>query len=184
MGVNVDVKDIASIIKGSGYKYICAVIGIVTGVLVFLPASFMDFMGLSELCSKYKPLISILFILSWSIFLVGTVGTQLARYFRWAPFRGKKAQKRLDTLSLAEKRIIRIMYESDTRTLSLRITDGTVNHLKSLSMIQNASVSLKGEYFDFYLQPWVVTFLDQNKDYLEKLLKPEPEDEEEWEYAR
>lgn len=180
MAVNVDAKDIVSTFKSIPYKLICSVVIAVTGVLVFLPTQFIDFLGLGSICSTYRPYLSILLIVSFCILIVGSFNEWLHRCLWRASFKGKNAKKKLDALSPVAQGIVRKMYESEGRTMLLPITNGVVSYLRKTFVIQSAPISMSGGNFDFYLQPWVVTYLAENPDYLAQLPQIEEDDEEDF----
>lgn len=174
MGVNVDAKDIATTIKSVPYKSICVFILIVDGVLLFAPENVITTLGLDQVREAIRPYLGIAFLCAAAILLIGVIGGWPKRKINASRYRGKNARRILDRLSKHGKQVVRGMYESERHTAYLSIMDATATYLQRSFIIGQTTVSNKGEYFDRFLQPWVVEYLDKHPDYLKEM--PEPDE--------
>ena len=172
MGVNVDVKDIATTIKTIPYRTVCVFIVIVDGFLLFAPEHVAVLLGLNQIREEIRPYLGIVFISAAAILLIGIVGSCIKRAISGSRYRGRNAKHRLDKLSDYGKQIVRGLYESESHTAFLPITDATVNCLHVLSIIGRSIMSDRGAYFDHFLQPWVIDYLNKHPDYLEQMPSP------------
>lgn len=169
MAVNVDVKDIATTIKTIPYRTVCVFIIIVDGFLLFAPKHVAILLGLDQISEGIRPYLGIVFISAAAILLISIVGTCIKRTISSSRYRGRNAKQRLDKLSDYGKRIVRGLYESESHTAFLPVTDATVNCLHVLSIIGCSGMSDRGAYFDHFLQPWVIDYLNEHPDYLEQM---------------
>ena len=166
MAVNVDVKDIATTIKTIPYRTVWVFIIIVDGFLLFTPKHVAILLGLDQISEGIRPYLGIVFISAAAILLISIVGTCIKHTISSSRYRGRNAKQRLDKLSDYGKRIVRGMYESESHTALLPVTDATVNCLHVLSIIGRSGMSDRGAYFDHFLQPWVIDYLSKHPDYL------------------
>lgn len=174
MGVNIDAKDNAATVKVIPYKSICVFVLIVDGVLLFAPENVVAALGLNQVRETIKPYLGILFLCAAAILLIDVGGSWIRRKVTVSRYRGKNAKRILDRLSKRGKQVVRRMYESESHTAYLSITDATATYLQRSSIIGQTTASNNGEYFDRYLQPWVVEYLDKHPDYLREM--PEPDE--------
>lgn len=173
MGVNVDAKDIATTIKSVPYKPICVFILIVDGVLLFAPENVITTLGLDQVREAIKPYLGIVFLCAAAILLISVVRDCVKRVISNLQYTGSKAKQRLDRLSEYGKQIVRGMYESESHTARLPVTDATVDFLQKLSIIGRPTISSRGEYSDHFLQPWVVEYLNKHPNYLKQMPAPD-----------
>lgn len=173
MGVNVDAKDIATTIKSVPYKPICVFILIVDGVLLFAPENVITSLGLDQVREAIKPYLGIVFLCAAAILLISVVSGYMKKAISSSKYKGRNAKHRLDSLSEYGKQLVRGMYESESHTARLSVTDATVDFLQKLSIIGRPTVSSRGEYFDHFLQPWVVEYLNKHPNYLKQMPAPD-----------
>lgn len=173
MGINVDAKDIVATIESIPCKPICVFVLIVDGVLLFAPENFITTLGLDQVRETIRPYLGIVFLYAAAILLISVVGRWINRAIRHSKYTGKNAKQKLDMLSVYGKQIVRGLYESESHTALLPITDATVNCLHVLSIVGRSAMSRGGEYFDHFLQPWVVEYLNKHPDYLKQMPAPD-----------
>ena len=121
-------------------RYLIA-IGLVAGLLIFGSDGFRDTLGLTEFAQKYRPVHGVLFLSSIALILVGIAGSGVD----WVKREWRKRTtfrfitKRLHVLTEDEKQILRHYILRNTRTNSLRISDGVVNGLASAGIIHRVA---------------------------------------------
>lgn len=90
--------------------------------------------------------------------------------------------KKFDNLEEIYKTALHEMYKSPTHSIRMEITNAIPTYLVNIGAVGCSRLSVEGYIFDFYLQPWVVTaiedeikesqkvvrFFEKNKKRLEK----------------
>ncbi|MBC9722135.1 MAG: superinfection exclusion B family protein [Lactobacillus sp.] len=140
-----------------------------TGIILFLPDSIIKKMYLDSFRINYGFSIGIIFIISFTIFIV-TVSIDIFKYFK-----SKKTNKwfldtageRLNELNNYQKAIVFMLYKQINHTSELPLHDGAVQHLEHNLVIQKAATQymvsdLNNAYFPYFLQPWVINELNKN----------------------
>ena len=83
----------------------------------------------------------------------------------------KRAIEHLTSLLEDEKRILRGYLNDKTRSKYFRITNGTVNTLVGIGILQQASEKARGhDMYSFVIEPWAYEHLEQHPELLEATL--------------
>lgn len=168
MAINVDAKDIANTVKTISVNKISCAAALLTGALLFLPDKATDILGLTEFRSNARPYLGFIF-LGAIVILVVSLGSRWIKKRRLlAQYSGKGAKKKLDELSNTCKAVVRDMYESPSHSKYLPPTSAVANYLESSYIIGRGSIGTISA-FDYYLEPWVVSYLDKHPQYLEQM---------------
>lgn len=139
---------------------------VMTGILLFTPVSLIDRLGLGQLRVKSQPLLGLIFLGAAVILLIDVVDKSIQWVKKRLQYTGKDAKKRLDSLSVIGKGIVCRMYNSESHSLRLPVDSATAELMYGLSIISRPSTSGQGILFDWFLQPWVVAYLDRHPEYL------------------
>lgn len=155
------------------------------GVLLFMPDEIMKKLYLKSFLDKYGFYIGILFTLTFSLVIFTILGHIFVKiknkYLEWKS--NKDKYKLLNSLNDNEKFILFLFYQSDSNTLYLPPTLGTVAKLRSFGMITPTTtqfiVDMRDPKYPFLMQPWVYDCIDENYDkYFESILNELEEDNE------
>lgn len=149
---------------------------IATGIVLFLPDNLAMKLYMVDFRNKYGFVISLVFICSFTISVVGGVSTLWSknkekRLTKKALKNAKENLKKLDDYKAA---IVYELYKEDNHTSELPLNDGAVRWLEQLFIIGKATSNypvwdLTNPIFPYMLQPWVVSELDNNEELRNKL---------------
>lgn len=144
---------------------------IATGIVLFLPDSLATKMYMVDFRNKYGFVISLVFICSFTISVVGGISAYWSkskekRRTKRALKNAKEGLKKLDDYKAA---IVYELYKEDNHTSELPLNDGAVRWLEQLVIIGKATNNypvwdLTNPVFPYMLQPWVVSELDSNEE--------------------
>lgn len=142
----------------------CGVMFFVTLFLTFAPAKILAKLSLLDFVSDNKVAISLSLLISFAYFLKIIVKSS----FVYVKSEFELYQKRkiniefLLALSKDNKKIIAEMYKGD-RSGYFQINDANTGLLNAYNIIGLASkMSTGGTTFGYFLQPWVIQYLDKN----------------------
>lgn len=162
MAINFDIKAPDNLLSKIPYKRILAVITIFVASLLFVPDELLGKIGLLKIRNNFITIIGISFVVCVSIWVV-ILATALYYKIKKAQFYSDKAcQKRFEMLSDAALAVVISMYKTKSRTSELDMSEATTTVLESLYFIGRGSVSVYGTYFDYYLEPWVIKYLNKH----------------------
>lgn len=146
-------------------------LAVVTGMLVLGPPILVQRLGLQPVVREYRPWIGVAFLLFVALWLVHGAGPAI----EWA--KRKEKQRRLkntqlatlESLTPAEKQILRRYIAGNTQTITLDMSRGEHARLEAHGIIYRpSSVSRAFTNFDFNLQPWAWDHLRKNPELLRK----------------
>ena len=158
-------------------KIMCA-ISIATGLVLFLPDSFIQKMYMIDFRNKYGFTIGLIFLISISIVTI-TIVVSLYKYFSnkhfWKKFKDT-AKERLLKLDDYQKTIVYVLYKEDNHTEELPIHDGAVRWLKQNMVITETTnqymvSDLNNAVFPFMLNPWVVEAMQNDEELVNEFSK-------------
>lgn len=153
-------------------------ISIATGLVLFLPNSFVQKMYMIDFRNKYGFTIGLIFLISISIVTV-TIVVSLYKYFSnkyfWKKFKST-AKKRLLKLENYQKAIVYVLYKEDNHTKELPINDGATICLKQNMVItettnQYMGYDLNNAVFPYVLNPWVVETMQNDEELVNEFVK-------------
>lgn len=117
------------------------VLSVTTGLIIFLPDSVVQKMGLLQNRSTFLPYLSIIFLVSTVLFITQSS----VKGFAWFRVRRKRESdfrnrlKNLETLTKEERDILRSFIERQTMTQRLDIDSGVVNGLMLKGILYRAT---------------------------------------------
>ena len=158
-------------------EIMCA-ISIATGLVLFLPDSFIQKMYMIDFRNKYGFTIGLIFLISISIVTI-TIVVSLYKYFRYKYFWKKfkdTAKERLLKLDDYQKTIVYVLYKKDNHTEELPKHDGAVKLLKQNMVITETTnqyivFDLNNAVFPFMLNHWVVEAMQNDEELVNEFSK-------------
>ena len=151
-------------------------LAIASGIVLFSPNIIIEKLYMVNFREKYGFIISIVFLSSLSIVLVGITTTiwNKSRKKRLTKKAINKAKANLISLDDYKAAIVYNLFLEDNHTDILPLNDGAVRWLEQLMIIGKASnqypvIDLQNPEFPYMLQPWVVSELNSNYELKEKL---------------
>ncbi|MDM0118904.1 superinfection exclusion B family protein [Variovorax arabinosiphilus] len=108
-----------------------APVGMVAGLLLFLPEQYLQVLGITQLAEDYRPILGLTFLFCLAVVAIAVLkfiaSGPLSLYYRWR--RKRYLKDRLSRLTEDEKQILRFYISKQTRTNVLRVDDGVVQGL-------------------------------------------------------
>jgi len=129
-----------------------------SSIIILLPISVIDFLGLNSFMIKYRGWISICSICSFSLWFILIIIQQLNR-FRYK----RRVLKALDGLSQDELFILAYCLWKGQRTIFLSMIDRGANALCSKGLLVHANQGDKTA-FPFSIPDFVWKYINRNKD--------------------
>lgn len=171
MNLSANIKDILTLPTN-----IMAAISLSSGILLFLPNSFLERLYIIEFREDNGFMIGMIFVLMSSILIINLVFNTMkviSDQRRNKEFY-KNAKVKILSLSDYQKGIIYGLYEEENRTYLLPMYDGAVQELNHLFIIQKAASQIftfnpNNPELPYFLQPWVVGEIKKHPDLLENL---------------
>lgn len=154
---------------------------IICGAFLFGSNNFFKTLGLGAIQSHYRPYFGMGFLLFGALFISFPVTEGVKWFYGWLKQkydqrkRTKHYKEWLAILTPAQKEILRAFIDSNTRSMSLDYSDGTVTELMNARIIYLPSNirffnsfprKLGGMYTDFNIQPWVFKYLKEHPEIL------------------
>ncbi len=138
--MNLDIlKHIFDVLKLAP-KYLVA-ISMVLGFLLFAPTEVMQWFGVADVAKDYRQWLGVGFLAITTLLVVSVVQGAYALVRNWiGKLRFKrKLRKRLARLTEDEKQILRFYIAKQSRSNTLRVTDGVVQALAGAGIIYRAA---------------------------------------------
>lgn len=116
-------------------------ISLVLGFLLFAPAEAAQWLGVANVAKDYRAWLGVGFLGSSALLLVSAAQWAYSIPRTWLDKRrfNRKLRERLGRLTEDEKQILRFYIAQQTRTNTLRATDGVVHALTAARIIYRAS---------------------------------------------
>lgn len=127
-----------------------------SGIVIFIPSSWLMYLSLDGIISRYKWIFSLVFLLSLSLILSGVMVGIYERIKKIKKSRElkKTVNEKLLDLSDYQKSILRELTSGESKTISLPYNNGEVRELEIYHIIYRSSMlSKRHVYFDYNLQP-------------------------------
>ena len=143
-------------------------VAILTGLLLFLPVSVLEKMGLNDLPVLWTRIIGIAFLLS--VALIGTIMLSSVFSFFFTKMRNRQTKERLrkslKTLSPNQKEIIKCLLKSEDKAILLDRNTGDTMFLENGSFIylpqQAFTLGLDNKMlFTYVPQPWLIELYNE-----------------------
>lgn len=152
---------------------IMSAILLTSGMILFLPDKIIRKMYMLDFKNKYGFIIGAAFIISISILMVGIlISIYKFLYKKHSNFKVKKNSKKLlESLDMYKKTIVYMLYKEDNNTHEFPLNDGAVVFLDHWMVIQKATSQyavsdMRNPEFPYFLQPWVVDYLQKDENLL------------------
>lgn len=143
-------------------------LGIVAAIVLFLPSSMVEKLGLLKYRDEGKPYLGVVLLVCIAIAIANGIGFGVSEYNHYRFLLAGK--KRLHRLTIKEKQILRAYIEGQTRSVYLDVSSGTVNGLVAESIIYRSSQlsnPMAGlTAFAYNIQPWAWDYLNDHRDLL------------------
>ena len=160
---------------------ILAAVAMGTGLILFLPISILERLGLDKIPEQWKTVLGLALIISSSLLVVYflvKVGKSIISKYYWLRFK-TKFPKVMRDLRGAELAVVALLYRSPNYTSRLPYTDGVTVRLISKKVIQFTSsnnLAYGDELFiPFTSTPIAQDYIDKHPDLIESFSKPELE---------
>lgn len=138
--------------------------------LLLAPDSMSDFLGLRGFRDSQRTIIGLSVLVSTIILMLLLVGWIWNCIHDMLVYSGRDAKRRLDAVGEWNRSLVRQLYEIPSHSQKLPLQDANVQALLSENIIINARLG-DAIGFDCVLQPWVVRYLNEHRDYLEAMKK-------------
>ena len=114
MNVNVDAKDLSSVLKKIPYRAICIILTLVSGAMILLPDTVIKKLFLYDFRNSYGLWIGLTFIFLFFVSVYLVIAPMIRHKIIYRAFHGKHAQKKFDLLCDEEKKIVKscLLYTS------------------------------------------------------------------------
>ena len=144
-------------------------LSLASGVLVFSSERFLTHLGLNNLVLIYRPYFGAVFIFGMSFTLIYGLSAIASLVKPWLiqTYNIHQYKKRLHALTPREKQILAVYIIQQTLSQPLDIKSGVVNSLVSAGIIYRASSVGNFTDFEFVIQPWAWTYLNENPKLLD-----------------
>ena len=142
---------------------------IASGILLFAPENIIFNLYMTEFKVKYGFALGMVFIVSSSIVMVDVLKRPYRALVRWYELKKLKEEQRNVLLKFdgAKIELINKFIQQSTHTLMLPMQDGLVIELQHYGVISPAGqthmVSMLNPAIKFFLQPWVLERIKENK---------------------
>lgn len=177
MAINFDIKDSDKLIERIPFKGILAVFTLVSAFLLLCPEKILKKLFLLELRNTIGTCLGIVLVVCAAIWTIVFLIYFIRRIRKKRAFNDKNSKKRFDRISPVARITVLEMYNSPTHSLRLEIQDATTIILENYLFIDRGTISANGFKFDYFLQPWVVEYLNKHYSEYEHLLKEDENDE-------
>lgn len=171
-------KDFLEFLKLS--PNILAAISIVTGTITLIPDYYAKKIYMYNFRNDYGFIISILFLVSTTILII-LLFTYIFKYINNVIINRKIQKGKYKYLINADENklsLIKEFIKDSTHTLTLPMNDGLIIELQHFGIITMAgSTQLVDIEFDnsvyvkYFLQPWVITFINKYDELKDKYMK-------------
>lgn len=144
------------------------IIFFITGLALFLPTEFTDFIKLTAVIEDYRSWIGAVFLVSGVIALINIIQKFFTGLSQAKKRKGliKFRNQKLHRLTPQEKLILTRYFLNHTTSQVLPMNDGVVNELETYKIIsRSASISQGGVYFSYNIQPWASEYLKNIRIY-------------------
>ncbi len=163
----VDPKQVFDWLKFSGKQ--AFIMCVISTLMLFSSEEVLDKLGLINARDSLQLWIGLVWLLSVSILgaeILYPIYKWISQRVTWY-FNVKHYQKRLHVLTDGEKRLLAQYIDGNTRTISVKYSDGVAKELESSVVIRRASmVAHYHDVFPYNIQPWAWEYLTKNPQLL------------------
>lgn len=177
MSINFDIKDSEKLIEKIPFKGILAVVTILSVFSLLCPAELLEKLYLLEIRNEIGTYLGITAIICASIWIIIFLSYLIRKISKKIAFNDKNSKKRFERISPMALVTVLEMYVSPTHSIRLGINDATTLILENYLFITRGTISSHGFDFDYFLQPWVIVYLNKHFSEYEYMLKQDKYDE-------
>lgn len=142
-----------------------------SGLILFLPNSMVEKLYMNSFRDNFGFILGIVFVVSLSIILCSIVVT-IAKFII-NKIRDKRIikgrNKIMENLDKNEKRLLKLMYDEDDKTLDVPYNSGMITKLSSWGLISPTTAQTYVDLLDprvpYFLQPWVCEYIQEHKEF-------------------
>ena len=142
-----------------------------SGLILFLPNKIIEKLYMVSFRDNFGFVLGIVFVVSLSIILctlVVMIATTIINKIRNKRII-KGRNKIMENLDKNEKRLLKLMYDEDDKTLDVPYNSGMVVKLTSYDLIAPVTATNYIDILDpripYFLQPWVCEYIQDHKDF-------------------
>ena len=174
MNINIDLDKLFENLKK--ISPVVVSIGIVSGLLLFLPDAILQTLHLAELPEIWLRIVAIIFLFCIMICLTvffRYIGQLIKKKIVWTQA-SKKHKESFRELDESQKEIIRTILTSKEKQILLAWNDGNADYLLRCGFIFQPAQELEidwntnGYLVRFLAQPWLITEFNKNPDFFLK----------------
>ncbi len=171
MSINFDIKNSDKLIEKIPFKGILAVVTIITAFSLLSPNELLEKLYLLEIRNNIGTYLGITAIICGSIWVIIFLSYITRKIGKKIAFNDKNSRKRFERISPMALVTVLEMYVSPTHSLRLGINDATTLILENYLFITRGTISSHGFDFDYFLQPWVIVYLNKHFSEYKHLLQ-------------
>lgn len=173
MSVNFDIKDSEKLVKRIPFKGILGVITLITSFFLVCPEWLLKKLFLLETRNTIGSFLGLTLIFCIAIWCVFLTSALIKKTRVLLSFSGNKAKKRFKLLSQEATAIVIQMYQSSSYSMELSIGEASTVILENSLFICRGQLSVYNTYFDYFLQPWVIKYLNKHFEEYKTFVKQE-----------
>ncbi|QTH63356.1 superinfection exclusion B family protein [Psychrosphaera ytuae] len=160
-----DVKQIFEWLKLSGKQ--AFILCVITSTILFSGDEFLYKLALIEAKNSLQIWISLIWLISISVLLSESIFPAfkwISQKIKWH-FKLKSYQQRLHALTVEEKKLLSEYIDRNTRTTSIKYSNGVAKELEAAMVIRRASnLAHYHDVFPYNIQPWAWDYLNKNPE--------------------
>ena len=171
MSVNFDIKDSDKLIEKIPFRGILTVVTIISAFSLLSPDWLLEKLFLLEVRNSigtYLGTAAIVCVAIWIVIILTYISRKIEKKIA---FNEKNSKKRFERISPVALITVLKMYQSPTHSVRLGIEDATTQILENYLFITRGTISSHGFDFDYYLQPWVIVYLNNHFSEYKHLLQ-------------
>lgn len=163
----IEAKQVFDWLKLSGKQ--AFILCVISSIILFSGDELLSILALVEAKKNLQIWIGLVWLISVSVLLAeiifpayNWVSRKIKLYFNL-----KKYQRRLHDLTVEEKELLSEYIDRNTRTTSIKYSNGVAKELESAMIIRRASnMAHYHDVFPYNIQPWAWEYLTKNPDLL------------------
>lgn len=162
LGINLEIKDISKWFNKIPFLKILLFFNAVLSVLLFSPDSILNKLFLKSFCNKYSEGLGISFVFCFVALVLFLLSKLVLKVRTISAFTGRNAKRRFEMLSEEALDVVLKMYNSPNYSRTMSLESATATILYKYSFVGRPSYGSGDLMFQFFLQPWVIKYLDKH----------------------
>ncbi|MEL4240041.1 superinfection exclusion B family protein [Shewanella xiamenensis] len=163
----IDAKQVFDWLKLSGKQ--AFILCVITSILLFSGDELLSKLALVDAKKSLQIWIGLVWLISVSILvaeIIFPVVKWASQKVKWH-FNLKRYQQRLHDLTIEEKELLSEYIDRNTRTTSIKYSNGVAKELEAAMVIRRASnMAHYHDVFPYNIQPWAWEYLTKNPELL------------------